>query len=219
MLDDKLREVKEKLVAETTLIEKMIDKNIKCLREMDIDSLMESINSDENKINELDNEIDKLCTDIIALHHPEAKDLRMVLSMLKINGDLERMGDHAVNISQSASFLIESPSLKLTDDILRMADNTIGMLRDTIKAYLTEDVTLAINVCERDDVVDDLADKILKELMELMHLNNDTIERSYHLLRIAHNLERIADLSTNLAEETIYIAQGKVIKHHSMVSQ
>ena len=131
-----------------------------------------------------------------------------------MNNDLERIADHAVNISQSALYLIEQPLVKPLIDIPRMADTVIGMLNDGVNAFIHEDSSLASSVCTRDSDVDALRSQILRELITYMVSEPSTIERSLHLIRVSKNLERIADLSTNICEEVIFLVEGKVIKHH-----
>ena len=136
-----------------------------------------------------------------------------------MNNDLERMGDEAVNIAESSLFLIERPPVKPLIDIPRMAQEAMGMLRDSLSSLIREDTALASSVCQRDDVVDSLRDQILRELITYMASDPSTIERSLHLLRISRSLERIADLSTNICEDVIYMVEGKVIKHHRFVKE
>ena len=131
-----------------------------------------------------------------------------------MNNDLERIADHAVNISQSALCFIEQPLVKPLIDIPRMADTVIEMLNDGVNAFVHEDSNLARGVCARDNVVDALRDQILRELVTYMISDPSTIERSLHLIRIPKNLERIADLSTNICEDVIFLVEGEVIKHH-----
>ena len=130
-----------------------------------------------------------------------------------MNNDLERMGDEAVNISESALFLIDRPEVKPLIDIPRMAEEAKQMLRDSLKALVDEDTLLAKSVCERDDIVDGLRDQIFRELITLMASDSSVIERSIRLIRISQSLERIADLSTNICEDVIYMVEGKMIKH------
>ena len=124
------------------------------------------------------------------------------------------MADHAVNISESGQYLLKHPLLKSLENLQTMAQTSTGMLKDSINAFVNQDVVMARAVCDRDNVVDDLGDDILKELTGYMRAENDGIKRSLHVMRIAHNLERVADLSTNICEEVIYIVEGKDIKHH-----
>jgi phosphate transport system protein len=124
------------------------------------------------------------------------------------------MADHAVNISESGLYLIANPFLGSYDDLRTMGENTVSMMKDGINAFVNEDIALAQLVCNRDDIVDEAGDKILKDLTDIMKGKKDIIPRALALMRIAHNLERIADLSTNIAEEVVYIVEGRDIKHH-----
>lgn len=214
MLTEKIVELKHRIIEYATLVETMICKSIKGLLEKDEKMLHEVIEKEEPKVNALDREIDETCTAIIAQFEPMAKDLRTVVMILKMNKDLERMADHAVNISESSLFLIARPLLRSFDDVRSMAKTASTMLKDGIDAFVNENVVLAREVCERDNIVDQIGDKILEETANFIRGEHDGIRRSLHLMRIAHNLERIADLSTNICEEVIYIVEGKDIKHY-----
>ena len=219
MLAEKINDLKRDLVEFATLVEHMIEKSIRGLLEKKSDLLVEVIEEDEPKANGLEMEIDELCTTLIAQFEPKAKGLRMILMGGKMCKDLERMGDHAVNIAESGLFLIERPPVKPLLDLPRMAEITIKMLKDSTDAFINEDVTLATNVCERDNLVDALKDQIIRELITFMISDTTTIERSLHLLRISGNLERIADLSTNICEGIVFTTKGTVIKHHVLNGQ
>jgi phosphate transport system protein len=216
MLLEKINQLKSKLLTEASIVENMIEKSMRGLLEKDKKLLEEVIRKDENEVNEMEILIDEVCTNIIALHQPEAKDLRTVLMILKMNNDLERMGDLAVNISESAEILVELPLVKPLNDLTKMSNETITMVKNSITSFLNEDINLAKGVCRQDNIVDSLRDKILKELLLLMGKENDPkkIEGAFHLIRIAQNFERIADQSTNICEESVYIASGKIMKHH-----
>jgi len=214
MLEEKVTELKRELIGFATLVEHMIEKSIKGLLEKKRELLLEVIEEDEPKANHLEIELDELCTTSIAQFEPKAKGLRTILMISKICNDLERVGDQAVNIAESSLSLIERPSVKPLIDIPRMAELTIKMLKNSTTSFINEDTSLAKNVCERDSLVDNLKNQILRELITFMSADASTIERSLHLLRISNNLERIADLSTNICEDTIFITEGKVIKHH-----
>lgn len=214
MLTEKMSELKHRLIEYATLVENMIGKSIRGLMEKDEKFLKEVIEQDEPKANDFDRELDELCTILIAQFEPVAKDLRTVLMILKMNKDLERMADHAVNICESGLFLIARPLLKPLDDVRQMAKTASMMLKDSIDAFVQENAALARDVCERDEIVDEIGDKILRETTNFIRGEQDGIRRSLHLMRIAHNIERIADISTNICEEVIYIVEGKDIKHH-----
>ncbi|MCX7784617.1 MAG: phosphate signaling complex protein PhoU [candidate division WOR-3 bacterium] len=216
LLDMKLLALKKSLIDYATLVEHMIDKVMTGLLKKEKSLLQELIDKDEPKTNQLELEVEELGTNLIAQYEPKAKDLRIVLMVLKINNDLERIGDHLVNIAESALYLIERPQVKPLIDIPKMADLVIKMLKDSITAFVNEDAKLAQSVCEQDSVVDSLLEQVIRELITYMTSDPKTIERSLHLIRIAHNLERIADLSTNISEDVIFIVEGRVIKHHKM---
>ena len=213
MLEKKLTELKKKLVWEASLAENMVKKSVQGLVERNKEVLEKVINEYEPKMNELEIETDEFCINLIALHQPEATNLRTILMVLKMNNDLERIGDLAVNISESALFLIERPPVKPLIDIPRMAEETINMLKDAVDSFINKDVNMAKSVCERDEIVDNLRDQIFRELITYMSSDPSTIERSIHLIRISRSLERIADLATNISEDVIFMVKGKVIKH------
>lgn len=214
MLEEKVALLRKELIEYATLIEGMIEKSIHGLLRKDKGLLKEVIGVDEPRANDWEIFLDELCLTTIAQYEPKAKALRIILMALKMNNDLERAGDHAVNISESALFLIDEPPVKPFLDIPRMAEVAIGMLKDSITSYINEDASLAHNVCERDSVVDNLGRQILRELITFMASDPHTIERCLRLLSIAGNLERIGDLSTNVCEEVIFMVEGTIIKHH-----
>lgn len=214
MLHQELEKLKEMLIESATLVQAMIERSIEGLLKRDRDLLLKVIEVDEPRENNLEIEIDEKGIELIARYQPQAKDLRTIVMILKMNNDLERMGDEAVNISQSAIFLIDKPLVKPLIDIPRMAEESIKMVRDSLNAFLTENPELAKEVCLRDSVVDGLRDQIWRELITFMASDPSTIERALHLLRISRCLERVADLATNLAEDTVYIVKGEIIKHH-----
>jgi phosphate transport system protein len=214
MLASKIISLKKDLAFFASLIEKMIEASIQGLKEKDVPMLKEILAVDEPKANRLENEIDEECIGLIATFQPKARDLRTILMVMRMNNDLERMGDHAENIAESAIFLAERPFVKPLVDIPRMAAITIEMLKDAITSFIEENPKLAKDVCMRDNQVDDLHEQIIRELITFMTGDPTTIERSLHLLRIGRNLERTADLSTNICEDTIFMVEGKVIKHH-----
>lgn len=214
MLEDKVTKMKEKIVKYGNLIETMLRDCLNGLMDNDEVPLKRVIEELEPVANETEIEIDEMCINAIALYHPEAKHLRLMMMISKMNNDFERMGDMAVNIADSGLYLIARPPVKPLIDLPRMAEDTIQMLNRSMKAFIDEDSFLAVDVLKSDDIVDNLRDQILRELITYMLSDSATIERAMHLLRVARNLERIADLATNIAEDAIYIKEGKVVKHH-----
>jgi|SRR5690554_2056413 phosphate transport system protein len=214
MIGEKILNLKERLISEANIVEIMLNKSIEGLMEGYSDKLFEVIRH-EKDINRMEIEIEELCTSTIALFQPEAKDLRTVLMIYKINNDLERIGDQAVNISESSQYLIERPGLNILKAIARLSRESIAMIRDSIRAFIDEDTELAVTVCVRDAKADMLHEAIVKELIGQMRDDPHIIERALHIVRISRNLERVADLATNIAEDTIYMISGKVIKHQA----
>lgn len=214
MFEEKMANLKRELVEYAGLVEGMIEKAVRGLLEKETDLFNDVIEKDETRANTYEVEIDEMGTALIAQYEPKARDLRTILMIMKMSNDLERMGDHAVNIAQSGRYLIERPLVKPFIDVPRMSKVTIGMLRDSILAFINEDATLAKNVCERDNEVDGLRDQLFRELITYMVSDSKTIERALHLTRVAGNLERVADLSTNICEDVIFMVKGQVIKHH-----
>ncbi len=213
MLGEKIKELRRDLIEYATFVENMIDKSVNGLLRRDKSWLNEVIEKDEPKANYMEIVLDELCTGMIAQYQPKAKDLRTILMVLKINNDLEIVADYAVNISKSALFLIERPQVKPLIDIPKMAEESVKMLKDSINSYINENPVLAHNVCQRDSIVDEFGNRILKELIAFMSAEPTTVERSLHLLKIARSLERIADLSTNICEDVIFMVEGEIIKH------
>ena len=214
MLAKEITSLKKRLLDYATHVETMINKSIRGLLDRDRDVLNEVLEKDEPKANDLEIELEERCTVLIAKFQPAAKDLRTIMMAAQMNNDLERMGDLAVNIVESALYLTDREPLKPFIDIPNMARIVSQMVKDSIDAFNNEDAKLAQNVCERDQLIDDLKDQILRELVTYMMANPANIERAFQIIRIANSLERIADHSTNLCEDLIYIAEGRVIKHH-----
>ncbi len=214
-LEEDISKLKKMLFAMATSVEEMIAKSIKALKDRNMIIAEEVIKSDA-KINEMEIEIDRQCLKILALYQPEAKDLRTVTMIMKINNDLERIGDHAVNIAEKTIYLADKPIVKPLIDIPKMADKAIEMLQESLDAFVNKDAQLAVDVCKKDDEVDALEPQIVRELVTYMIADPQTIDRSLALILIAREIERVADLATNIAEDTYYIASGKTLKHHAL---
>jgi len=169
----------------------------------------------DKEINDLQMEIDGRCLKLLATQTPLAVDLRLITSAMKINADLERVGDQAVNIAESVLVLLPQPPLKPLIDIPRMAAIAEKMIRDALDAFVKKDAGLARDVLQRDDEVDDLKDQVFRELLTYMMADPGTIQRALSLILISRNLERIADHATNIAEDVIFIAEAKDVRHHA----
>jgi phosphate transport system protein len=169
----------------------------------------------EDRINRMEIDIEDTCLKLLALMQPMAVDLRFITSAMKITTDLERMGDQAVNIAERAVSLNQEPQLKPYIDIPRIAEITQSMVKDVLDAFINSDSKLARSVCERDDMVDGLNDQVFRELLTFMMSDPQTITRAVHLMIVCRCLERIADHATNIAEDVIFLVNGRVIKHHA----
>jgi phosphate transport system protein len=213
VLEQKLNELKERLSVMAGLAEEMVSNSVKALVNRDSALARQVIEVDEDRVNHLEIEIEDAAINMIALYQPEASNLRTIAMIIKINNDLERLGDHAVNIGEAAQFLLAQPPVKPLIDLPRMSDVAITMLKDTLDAFSRSDAALAKQVCSRDSVVDSLKDQITRELVTYMTSDAHTIDRSLKLMMVALNLERIADHATNIAEDVVYMATGEVIKH------
>ena len=213
-VDMELQRLKTELVKMASLAEASIGLAVKALVKRDADMARHVIASDD-AINMLEIEVDERCLRTMALYQPEAKDLRFLAMALKINNDLERMGDQAVNIAERTIELLKEPLLKPLIDIPRMAEVAQQMVKDSLDAFVRYDVSLAKAVCGRDDEVDRYDDQIFRELLTYMMEDPKVITRSVNLILVSRHLERIADHATNIAEDVIYLAEGQNIKHHA----
>jgi phosphate transport system protein len=211
--DEELKILKEKLIGMSSLAEEMIQKSITALKERKSD-LIADVFEKEKSVNMLQIEVDDLALKLIALHQPAASDLRFIVSAIKINSDLERIGDLAINIAQCAQDLLKEAPLKPLIDIPRMADIAQKMVKDAIDSFINKNAVLARDVCLRDDSVDNLYDQIFRELLTYMLQDAKNINRAIGLILVARHLERIADHATNIGEDVYYIVEGKDIRHH-----
>jgi phosphate transport system protein len=207
-------ELKAELVAYGQFVQHMIEKSRMALVDRKLELPREIIDSDEPRANTTEIELEAECTSLIARHQPMAKDLRTILMVMGITNDLERIADHSVNIAEAVGDHINGTSLRPDDAVLKMFEETILMVEGAIRAFINEDAGLGQKVCESDNTVDELATRILEGLSARMTRTPSSVPENLALLKIAGNLERIADLSTNIGEDVIYMTEGRVIKHH-----
>jgi phosphate transport system protein len=177
--------------------------------------IVERVLTNDGAINQLHIEIDDRCFKLLALHQPMAVDLRAIVSAVKINTDLERVGDLAVNIAEAVRRYLQHPPVKELIDIPRMAMIAQDMLRDALDAYVRRDIPLAQNVLDRDDELDALKTMVFRELLTHMLRDPATIEPSLDLILISRHLERIGDHATNIAEDVIFMVSAKDVRHHA----
>jgi phosphate transport system protein len=209
-----LNKLKENLLQMAGLAERAISNAVEALVKRDT-ALAERTIAEDEKINQMEIVIDDWCLKLLALHQPMAADLRFITSAMRINTELERIGDQAVNIAERVISLNQEPQLKPYIDIPRMAEITQTMVKDVLDAFVNGDAKLARSVCERDDRVDALNDQVFRELLTYMMAESKTITRAVHLIIVSRCLERIADHATNIAEGVIFMVKALVIKHHA----
>ena len=211
--DKELKQLKENLLRMASLAEESVVIAVRSLKDRNED-LIQKVFEGEETINLLDIEIDESSLRLLALRQPMAIDLRFITAAMRIASELERIGDQSVNIAQRASRLLKLPLLKPLIDIPRMASLAQNMVKDSLSAFVNRDEKLAMDVCQRDDEVDDLNDQIFRELLTYMMQDPSTINRAVDLILVGRHLERIADHATNIAEDVIYYVKGKTVKHH-----
>jgi phosphate transport system protein len=207
-----LEELKQRLLWMAGLAEKSVHQAVQAVFEKKED-MAKQVLDEENAINELQIEIDGRVLQLLALQQPMAVDLRFILSASRINNDLERIGDQAVNIAQSALRILRHPQVKPYVDLPRMSALVEGMVRDSLNAVVQRDAELARSVLVRDDEVDHLRDQIFRELLTYMMENSAVIFPAFELTLVTKNLERIGDHATNIAEDVIYMVAGQDVRH------
>jgi phosphate transport system protein len=211
---EELDELQRRLLEMAGLVESAIHQSILALVQRDEQAAKEVLWK-EAQINQKDLEIDEFATRLLALYQPMARDMRFLTAVIKMNGDLERMGDLAVNITERALSLMQEAPVKPLIDIPRMANLAEAMVRNSLDALVTRDEALARSVLVSDDEVDHLKEAVYKELVTFMQEDTTTIPRAVDLMFIAHNLERIADHATNIAEDVVFLMKGVDVRHHA----
>jgi len=209
---EELETLAERLLAMGGLAEERVHEAVRCLRDRDVAGLQGVLAGDE-PINALQLEIDDRCFKLLALHQPMAADLRVIVAAVKINTDLERVGDLAVNIGEAAARYVRHPPVKPLIDIPRMAELAQSMLRDALDAFVRRDVALAQAVLVQDDILDALKTQIFRELLTHMLQAPATIEPALDLILISRHLERIGDHATNVAEDVIFLVSARDVRH------
>jgi phosphate transport system protein len=212
IFDEELRELKESMLFEGELVQKAVRNAVTALLTRDSD-LARKVIEDDDTINTKEVEIDEFCLKLLALRQPAAKDLRFIATAIKINYDLERMGDMAVNICERVLELNQEPQLKPYIDLPQMAEIAQTMVKESLDAFVKEDPQLAWKVTQEDEKVDHLNEQIFRELLTYMSEDLKTISRATRLLFISKYLERLADHAVNIAELVIFLVQGKIIRH------
>jgi phosphate transport system protein len=213
-LDRQLNQLQQEVISLAGIVDKATLRAIDALRTRDLAEAQQVIKEDDY-IDQKRYEIEEKCIDLIATQQPMARDLRIIIALMHISVELERMGDYAEGISKISLLMGPNPPLKPLIDIPRMAERATQMLRNSIDALRSRDVMKAQQVLQDDDEVDALYDQVHRELLLFMIQDPQTIERATYLLWISHDLERIADRATNIAERVIYLITGRVVNSDS----
>ena len=209
-----LDKLKAKLLEMSALVESAVYRSVQGVVEKN-EELAQQVLKNEARINQLEIEVDDMAISLLALQHPLAQDLRLVTAAIKINNDLERMGDLSVSIAQSALSLIREPVIRPLIDIPHIAGLVQSMVRKALDAFVNRDPELARSVLASDDAVDNMRTASYHELISFMEQNPAHIPQALNLLTVVRNLERIADHSTNIAEDVLFLVKGIDVRHHN----
>ena len=209
-----LEELKHKLLAMGGMAEQAVDTAVEAYRRRDL-KLCHAVFEGEKAINAIEREIDELALDLLAMQQPMAVDLRFITAVMKINADLERVGDQAVNIAERVMNTVKLPNAELPVDVPRMAATVAGMVRRALESFLEEKAELAEAVLKMDDIVDRMDDEFYAVLVNKMHQQPEITDQALDLLLISRNLERVADHATNIAEDVIFWVRGSDIRHNA----
>ena len=212
--EQELEGLKAKLLEMSALVESAVYRSVQGVVEKNAE-LAEQVIRNEARVNQLEIEIDDLAISILALQAPLAIDLRLVTAAIKINNDLERMGDLSVNIAQSALALAKEPVIRPLIDIPHIAGLAQGMVRKALDAFVHRDAALARSVLASDDAVDNMRTASYHELISFMESNPQQVSQALYLLSVVRNLERIADHATNIAEDVLFLVKGIDVRHHN----
>lgn len=210
--DKSLDQLNRKIIEMGTIAETMIGRAVQALSDRQVE-MTDEVFALENRINHMQIELDEDALRLLATQQPVAADLRFLVAAMKINGELERIGDQAVNVCESTRLLLQQPPLKPLVILPMMAETAQKMVRESLNAFVTRDTELAKSVILEDDRVDNFKDQIFRELLTYMMSEPSTIPRAMSLVLISRNLERIGDQATNIAEEVIYMVEGKDVRH------
>lgn len=212
--DEELQKVKNNLLEMAAMVEEAIAKSLEALKKRN-QKIATEVEEIDHRIDQHEIQIEDQCIELIARHQPVGADLRFLIGVIKMNNDLERMGDHAVNMAVQVSYLIDKPRIKNVTIIWSMAREVREMLKVSVESFMSNNAERAQRVCEKDSTVDEMRDETIRILLTHMLEDPEKIGSAIPLFLVAKNLERIADLSTNICEDVIYIAQARVIKHHA----
>lgn len=210
--DQELNLLKSQIATMGGYVEKALDEVVQALVNRQPERL-KRIREYEDAINKAHIQVDEKCLELLAIHSPRATDLRLILAVIKINADLERMGDQTMNISHNARHLFSQEPFQSTVDLPAMSKEVRSMVRNSLDAFMLQDLKLAKAVLDHDDVVDSMKDHIFKTLIGQMKNDTSVVERAVDVILIARNMERLADHATNIAEDVVFVATGDDIRH------
>ncbi|MGO8689495.1 MAG: phosphate signaling complex protein PhoU [Thermoguttaceae bacterium] len=213
-LQREIDHLKKHVLSLCALVEDQVEMALRAVLQRD-EALAREVEQRDLDIDHREIEVEEECLKALALYQPVAVDLRLIIATLKINNDLERIGDMAVNIAHKARALIGEPPVELSFDLGAMWDKTQAMLRDSIDALVNMDAEQATEVCRRDDEVDQMKYQSRIEIEGQIAQHPDLVRAYLRLLAVSRNLERIADLATNIAEDVVYLVEGRIIRHHN----
>jgi phosphate transport system protein len=205
----RLREIQDDILAMGSMVSKATLRSVEALKNRDL-GLAQQIIADDKKVNQKRFEIEEKCIELIATQQPMASDLRIIVAVLNIISELERIGDHAEGIAKIAIMIGDEPPLKPLIDIPRMAEQTVDMLQRSLDAFINRDAEAARQISAEDDTIDQLYDQVFRELLTFMAEDTKTITRATRLIWVAHNLERSADRVTNICERVVFVVTGKM---------
>ena len=211
-LQREIDRLKQHVLQLCAIVEEQVQMAVRALLERD-EALAQEVERRDADIDQREIEVEEECLKTLALHQPVAIDLRLVVAAMKINNDLERIGDMAVNIARKAVAFAAEPPIEIPFDIAGMSEKTQAMLRDSLDSLVKMDGKLAHEVCIRDDEVDLMKHEIRRQVEERIRDNPEQVRPLLKLLAVSRNLERIADCATNIAEDVIYMAEGRIIRH------
>lgn len=211
-LESELKNVKSQILAMAGFVEQAIEKAVEALQERSPGRLVE-VQTIEKKINQAHIDVDTACLGLLARQAPVAADLRLILAIIKINTDLERMGDQAVNLTHNTEFYLKHPTVSVAQNLPQMSALVKTMVREALDAFVNSDTALARKVLMSDDAVDAFKDRTVQQLTEIMKSDPAKIEGALNLILIARNLERLGDHATNIAEDVIFATTGVDVRH------
>jgi phosphate transport system protein len=213
-LQNEIEKLKERLLAIGATVVEAIQMALLAL-DARHGEIAKQVMAGDKQIDAAEVELEEDCLKLLALYQPVAEDLRFIAAVMKINNDLERMGDEAVNIAEHASYLSRTEPIAVPPQLKAITEAAMRMVRESLDAFVQGDVAAAQRICAEDDEVDELNQQIINAVWKMMRDDPQTVERATHLFSVSRHLERIADHATNIAEDVVYMVEGKIIRHHS----